>query len=237
MSSSLLSLLLACSAPYTDDSGGPPGPGGDGGGGWVTTDGGGGDGGGGWSTGTVPDSDGDGFTVEEGDCDDGDGAVHPGGDETSCDGKDNDCDDRVDEDFDRDDYEPNDDVGVNLGALAEEESELLLAWLWPESDQDRYLFYVEDGDWSWFDIELWLYDVPEGADYALELWLVEDADGDYAGIVDSADEEADGGEELVNYGGSTGFDDSGWYEAVVRSNDGAACDSAYTLQILVGSWR
>lgn len=230
--------LLACSASSPDDSANPSGPGDGGGGGWATTDGGSaGDGGGGWSTQPAQDSDGDGYTVEDGDCDDGDGLVHPGGDDSICDGKDGDCDDEVDEDFDRDEYEPNDDSGVNLGTLAEDESALMLAWLWPEADQDRYRFYVEDGDWSWFDIELWLYDVPEGADYALELWQVEDADGDYVGLVDSADDEADGGEELVNYGGSSGFDDSGWYEAVVRSNDGAACDVAYTLQVLVGSWR
>ena len=79
--------------------------------------------------------------------------------------------------------------------------------------------------------------MPSGSDYAIELWMVEDADGDYVGLVASADEESDGGEELVNYGGSTGFDDSGWYEAVVTSSDGADCDSPYTLQILVGSWR
>ena len=42
------------------------------------------------------DLDGDGFTVEEGDCDDGDPQVHPG-DEETCDGQDQDCDGEIDE--------------------------------------------------------------------------------------------------------------------------------------------
>ena len=246
----LVLALLACSSDFDDgggstdgsgtDGGGGDGGGGDGGGGWATTDGGGGDGGGGgdagWSTEPAGDADLDGYTAAQGDCDDGDDTVHPGADDSVCDGQDDDCDDLVDEDFDRDSFEPNDDEGYALGEIADESDELMLAWLWPEGDEDRYLFYVEDGDWSWFDIELWLYDVPSGSDYAIELWMVEDADGDYVGLVASADEESDGGEELVNYGGSTGFDDSGWYEAVVRGEGSGDCGSPYTLQILAGSW-
>ena len=40
----------------------------------------------------VEDLDGDGWTVDEGDCDDGDRTVHPGGSETCLDGVDQDCD-------------------------------------------------------------------------------------------------------------------------------------------------
>jgi hypothetical protein len=46
---------------------------------------------------TIGDRDGDGYTTEDGDCDDGDPAVHPGADEL-CNGVDDDCDDLVDED-------------------------------------------------------------------------------------------------------------------------------------------
>lgn len=48
---------------------------------------------------TNGDLDGDGWTESEGDCDDGNAAVHPGADE-ACDGRDNDCDDEIDEGFD-----------------------------------------------------------------------------------------------------------------------------------------
>jgi hypothetical protein len=53
---------------------------------------------------TMADLDGDGWTTEEGDCDDQDPLVHPGAMETPCDGVDNDCDpgttDSVDADGD-----------------------------------------------------------------------------------------------------------------------------------------
>lgn len=42
------------------------------------------------------DADGDGWTTTEGDCDDGDPAIHPGASEV-CDGVDNDCDNWIDE--------------------------------------------------------------------------------------------------------------------------------------------
>ena len=45
----------------------------------------------------ILDLDGDGYTEEEGDCDDADGTIHPGASET-CNGIDDDCDDEVDED-------------------------------------------------------------------------------------------------------------------------------------------
>ncbi len=50
-------------------------------------------------TDTDADQDNDGWTVEEGDCDDTDPYVHPGWDEDPDDEKDNDCDGRIDEEW------------------------------------------------------------------------------------------------------------------------------------------
>ena len=54
---------------------------------------------------TDADDDGDGYTVAEGDCDDGDASVHPGAEEVFCDGIDNDCTDGDDADADGDGYD------------------------------------------------------------------------------------------------------------------------------------
>ncbi|MBI4181980.1 MAG: putative metal-binding motif-containing protein [Candidatus Aenigmarchaeota archaeon] len=49
---------------------------------------------------TCPDRDKDGYCPEAGDCDDGNALIYPGsGGTEACDGKDNDCDGQVDEDF------------------------------------------------------------------------------------------------------------------------------------------
>lgn len=80
-----LPLLLAACLARPDDSG-APGPSG------RDSD----------SGASVGDADGDGYTAGEGDCDDGDAAIHPGAEDTVGDGGDQDCDgiDGVDADGD-----------------------------------------------------------------------------------------------------------------------------------------
>jgi len=174
------------------------------------------------------DADGDGWS-EDLDCDDLDDRRHPEAVET-CNNIDDDCDGSIDNgavpDTDDDD----------LGDLTDEYETLLTPWLHPDGDEDRFVFYVEDGAWSSFDVEVWLYQVPEEADYTLELFWIEDDDGAYRGLVESSDVHGYGGFEVVNHGGSAGRDDSGWYELVVRSVDGSSCAVPYQLQILVGGW-
>ncbi|MBM4366565.1 MAG: hypothetical protein FJ102_10135 [Deltaproteobacteria bacterium] len=182
------------------------------------------------------DADQDGWTAADGDCDDGDPAANPGVDGDRCGGGDEDCDGDVDEDADLGDHEPNDENPYHLGRMGDPDEALLWPQLFPESDVDRYTFEVEDGVTTWFSIEVWLYDVPEDADYSIELWWVEDADGRDQGLVAESDRYGDGGFEDLDWGGVTGQDDSGTYEVVVRSNGGARCDAPYTLQILTGGW-
>jgi hypothetical protein len=189
----------------------------------------------GWWSNPEEDADGDGITEADGDCDDANAQVYPHAFDT-CDGLDNDCDGTVDEEPPPDTWEPNDVVATPLGDLTDEPETLLYGYLHPATDEDRFRFYVYDKFFGYFDVEVWLYGVPPDADYALELYWVADDDGVPHGLVDEADEFGLGGYELINYGGFPGLDDTGWYEAVVRSTSGSGCVWPYTVQILVGGW-
>ncbi len=182
------------------------------------------------------DADRDGFTTDEGDCDDGDASVHPDVATDSCDEVDADCDGVVDEDFDGDPYEPNDTDGYDAGNLGDEGEALLHGYLFGPEDEDRFRFEVDDPTLGWFSVETWLYSVPDQADYSLELIWLETSDGSYGGTVGSADEHGVGGEEVIDHPGSVGTDDGGTYEVVVRSTSGSSCRHPYTLQVLVGGW-
>jgi hypothetical protein len=187
----------------------------------------------GWS-GPAGDADGDGFTVAEGDCDDGDALATPLTGTDACDGVDSDCDGAIDEDFAGDDYEPNDDQGFDLGELGAEGEAFAQGFLFPDSDVDRFRFRVVDADFAWFSVEAWLYDVPEDADYALELGWVEDLSGNDRGLVAQADDGGPGGYEILEWGGVVGQDNSGVYELAIRAERGSGCAFPYRLQVLSG---
>ena len=183
-----------------------------------------------WSTPANEDADNDGYSIAEGDCDDLDATVHPGANDV-CDGVDSDCNGVVDDGVDGDM-----DERTNLGDLTDTPEARLYPMLFPETDVDTIDFYVEDEFTGYFDIEVWLYQVPADADYRLELYWTEDADGVDRGLVQAVDDNGAGGFEAINYGGFAGRDDSGWYRVVIASNGGASCAAPYPLQFLIGGW-
>lgn len=188
-----------------------------------------------WEDSGAADVDGDGVTEAQGDCDDLDGDVHPGATDT-CDGVDQDCDGALDEDFGLDTWEPNDAEASWLGALVEDDPQLLFGYVWEPEDVDGYAFSVEDSSWSWFSVEAWLYDVPPDADIALELRWVEDVDGQDQGVVAYADDGGPGEDEVLDWGGSAGTDDGGRYELWLTSSGGGSCAVPYTLEMAFGGW-
>ena len=184
-----------------------------------------------WAAGPRDDADQDGRTVDQGDCDDLNARVHPGVAVDGCDGVDEDCDGLVDEDVDGDAGE-----WEMLGDLSEQDELLLTPFLFPSTDTDAFEFYVDDPLTGYFDIEIWLYQVPVDADYRLSLYWIEDASGANRGLVETADAALWGGIETINYGGLGGRDDSGWYRVEVDSFEGASCEAPYHLQWLIGGW-
>jgi hypothetical protein len=99
-------------------------------------------------------------------------------------------------------------------------------------DADIFRFYVEDGWFDWFNINVDLTDVPGTADLSIILYFVEDDEGLSHGEIASSDEEGLGGEESLSVGESLPFSGrSGWYEVVVSAEEGSSCSSDYTLTI------
>jgi len=182
---------------------------------------------------TGDDANGDGYSVAEGDCDDGNDAIYPGAEDV-CDDWDNDCDGRLNEDsIGYDSYEPNDDEGYDLGDLTEQ-TEIINSFLHAPGDDDHFLFYVEDGLLDWFYIDLSAISVPDEVDIRLELWLVDDVDHNYVGLLDTMDAHGPGGEESMSFDGAGGHDDSGTYELRVNADTGYDCAVPYSVEIICG---
>ena len=101
------------------------------------------------------DRDGDGYTVDQGDCDDNDWWSFPGAEEY-CDGADNDCDGDTDEDF-WDGYEANNVLGaaVDLGEL---DYDGLATEVFSQDVTGMTLHNSEDEDWFRFDADDEIYD-------------------------------------------------------------------------------
>jgi len=181
-------------------------------------------------TGSADDADGDGYTVEEGDCNDHDPTVNPG-EADVCDEEDNDCDALMNEDSQAyDQYEPDNDVdGYDLGDLTDS-VDTVNSFIHGPGDSDRWVFFVEDEYFDWFGIDIEL-SVPSGVDLALELLWIEDIDGIDQGLVAEADDGNQGINEAIEYGGTAGDDDTGIYEVVVIAESGFNCNVPYVLVI------
>jgi len=215
----------------TDDStdgGGGDNGGGDDGGGPGGDDGG---GPGGDDTGTAPptDLDGDGWSVEEGDCDDDDKRVHPEALD-DCDGWDEDCDDLVDEDAWQDDgYEPNDDWGdaVDLGSLDDYPEHSLTGYLHDIGDVDRFQYTISDDDWDFFIVYLYLSDIPDDATYRLTLYQHDGSDWQELGSLYQT-----GGTLEAYYEDQWLSDDGGTFQVVISADSDPPCDRTYQLDIV-----
>ena len=183
------------------------------------------------TTGTGDDVDGDGYTTADGDCNDQDPSINPG-EPDICDDEDNDCDTEVNEDSDAfDQYEPqNDAQGYNLGEMTGL-SETFNSFIHAPGDEDRFEFYIYDGMWDYFGIDVELVTVPPGVDMALELLLIEDAEGNNVGLVEEADDGGEGSGEYIEFGGTAFVDDSGTYEIRVVAPNGFNCNVPYILVI------
>ncbi len=197
------------------------------------------------------DADGDGWTPNEGDCDDAEPATSPSATET-CDDIDNDCDGDINEGL-GDGYEPNDVTPTDLGQMEGDgycvyylgyvsgsaDTQTVSGTIHTPDDVDSFTFSTND-DWydcldqSGYGIQVALTNVPPGHDYALDLYWVSGGDA----LVASSDT-AYNANEYVTYEGSYGMtsdtDDGGTFEVVVSpsSGSGYGCSSSYSLAVTV----
>jgi len=197
------------------------------------------------------DSDGDGWTPTEGDCDDADASVSPGATE-ACDLIDNDCDGDINEDL-GDGYEPNDSSATDLGSMdgdgyclyymgyisGSADIQTVSGTVHSPDDVDVFSFDTDDDyfdclDESGYGIQISLTSIASGHDYALELYYVDGGDT----LVASSDASGNAS-EYVDYTGTYGFDsdtdDGGVYEVVVSPTTGSdyGCSDSYQLEIVV----
>ena len=108
--------------------------------------------------------------------------------------------------------------------------------LFPETDVDTYEFKVEDGITDWFGIDVYLTQVPEDADYRIDLYWFSDDDGSDRGLVGFGDKLGLGGSEEIIHDGKSFQDDTGWYRLVVSSMGGASCSSTYRIELVINDF-
>jgi len=175
------------------------------------------------------DDDKDGYTENEGDCDDTDRDVHPGAVDT-CDGVDTDCDGILDEDSVSDDpYEPNEDQPTDIGSLEDSKNLSVAGILHNDQDLDRYKFYLKDSGLSNFTLTMTLSGIPVDGTYLFTFNRLS-SDGDQpVGEVDKVF--GSGTQTLVFTDTFDGTDDGGDYELTVEAIAGADCSASYAVNV------
>lgn len=178
------------------------------------------------------DIDGDGFSVEDGDCDDNDPLIYPTMTD-DCDGIDNNCDGTIDENAIGGIYEPNDTPwnGYFLGDYSAGEYTEVHGLVTTEVDVDIYEFFLEDGWFDDFGVDFELHAIGIQADFAIELWLIENYSGQTEELLMTVNNLNSGGLERGDFEGDWLIDDSGYYEFRVYTISGADCDAHYQLDI------
>ena len=178
------------------------------------------------------DVDGDGFGVDDGDCDDYDPLIYPTMND-DCDGVDNNCDGVIDEDAIGGIYEPNDTPwnGYFLGDYYAGDYTEVQGLITSDTDVDIYEFFIEDGWFDDFGIDFELHAIGIQADFAIELWLIENYSGQTEQLLLTTNNLYSGGLERDEFEGDWLIDDSGYYEFRVYTISGADCNAHYQLDI------
>jgi len=177
------------------------------------------------------DDDYDGYTENEGDCDDGDSTLSPGWEEV-CDDVDNNCDGVVNDPW-ADDYEDDDDVSVandfgeidDGNPLTEVTVTISGLTLHTADDEDWFLFDVDDTWDDNADFTITIDNLDSATSWVGELY---EEDGDYL-TSDSGTSKL-----TISYSGSIwDYDEDKYYLRVYASSWGgeSTCETAYSVEI------
>ena len=163
------------------------------------------------------------------DCDDLTATIHPGIQDNTCNGIDENCDGNIDESWPGDQYEPNDQQPYNLGELYENATLAINGYVSHGGDVDSYTFYCEDdwgNDFGFFAV---ITEISGNIDISAELYYT-DRTGNSI-VLATSDNLGFGGTESLSYQVDDFDDQSGWYTITVRSKSGSDCSTPYKLTL------